>query len=117
MACVAAPFSGKIRIEGEERMNPVKDQDFTVVAYDIPDDRRRKRVANILEDYGERVQYSVFECELTKEQRATMERLIADEIDESEDGVRLYAICERCVKRISILGQGQLWSEEDVLIL
>ena len=36
-----------------------------VVAYDIRQDRRRNKVMNTLKDFGLRVQYSVFECELT----------------------------------------------------
>ena len=44
---------------------------FVVVAYDIPDDRRRTRVAKVLEDYGDRVQYSVFEMNLDTEWRFT----------------------------------------------
>jgi CRISPR-associated protein Cas2 len=35
-----------------------------VVSYDISDDKRRRKVAKIMEGYGYRVQYSVFECEL-----------------------------------------------------
>jgi CRISPR-associated endonuclease Cas2 len=35
---------------------------FLVVAYDVTHDRRRTRVVKILKNYGERVQYSVFEC-------------------------------------------------------
>ncbi|MGI0489366.1 CRISPR-associated endonuclease Cas2 [Pantanalinema rosaneae CENA516] len=38
-----------------------------VVTYDIPCDKRRKKVADLLEGYGRRVQYSVFECVLTAE--------------------------------------------------
>jgi CRISPR-associated endonuclease Cas2 len=35
-----------------------------LVAYDIPDDGTRTEVANELENWGTRVQYSVFECDL-----------------------------------------------------
>ena len=35
-----------------------------LVAYDIPDDGTRTQVANELENWGDRVQYSVFECDL-----------------------------------------------------
>ena len=42
---------------------------FYVVAYDIRDDRRRTRVAKILEDFGDRAQYSVFEMELDRPER------------------------------------------------
>jgi len=34
--------------------------------YDIPSDKRRKKVSDLLEGYGQRVQYSVFECVLTQ---------------------------------------------------
>lgn len=35
-----------------------------LVSYDISSDRRRKKIVNILENYGKRIQYSVFECDL-----------------------------------------------------
>src|SRR5262245_31991344 len=34
---------------------------FYLIAYDIPNDQRRTKVAKTLEDFGDRVQYSVFE--------------------------------------------------------
>ncbi|MBR8835369.1 MAG: CRISPR-associated endonuclease Cas2 [Stigonema ocellatum SAG 48.90 = DSM 106950] len=37
-----------------------------VVAYDVPCDKRRKKISDLLEGYGQRVQYSVFECLLTQ---------------------------------------------------
>ena len=37
---------------------------YVVISYDISDDRTRSKVANLLADYGRRVQYSVFECRL-----------------------------------------------------
>ncbi|MGB3512406.1 MAG: CRISPR-associated endonuclease Cas2 [Microcoleaceae cyanobacterium] len=33
-----------------------------IVVYDIPDDKRRTKLSNFLEDYGRRVEFSVFEC-------------------------------------------------------
>jgi len=33
-----------------------------LVSYDVPDDRRRTKIAALLKDFGERVQYSVLEC-------------------------------------------------------
>lgn len=38
-----------------------------VVAYDIPCDKRRKKISDLLEGYGQRVQYSVFECRLSSD--------------------------------------------------
>ncbi|MCB0227265.1 MAG: CRISPR-associated endonuclease Cas2, partial [Anaerolineae bacterium] len=40
---------------------------FIVVSYDIPDDRRRTKVMKALKDFGRHVQYSVFECEIRRE--------------------------------------------------
>lgn len=37
-----------------------------LICYDIEDDRERTRVANLLESYGQRVQYSVFEVHLAR---------------------------------------------------
>lgn len=37
---------------------------FVVVSYDIKNDKRRRKVMKLMEGYGERVQYSVFECHL-----------------------------------------------------
>jgi CRISPR-associated endonuclease Cas2 len=39
-----------------------------LITYDIPCDKRRKKVSDLLEGYGTRVQYSVFECCLEKDQ-------------------------------------------------
>ncbi|MFV2064151.1 MAG: CRISPR-associated endonuclease Cas2 [Chloroflexota bacterium] len=56
-----------------------------VVAYDIPDDRRRQRVARKLESYGDRVQFSVFLVEVKPARfvrlRASLERLLQVEDD------------------------------------
>ena len=41
---------------------------YVVIAYDIPEDKRRTKVAKALEGYGERMQYSLFECRITKVQ-------------------------------------------------
>ena len=38
---------------------------FCVVAYDIQDDRSRIQISKILEKYGTRINYSVFECMFT----------------------------------------------------
>ncbi len=48
-----------------ENNSMAKNTHFVVVAYDIPDDKRRLKVMNTLLDYGgTRVNYSVFECML-----------------------------------------------------
>ena len=39
---------------------------FYLVSYDIPDDKRKTKLAKTIKDFGDRVQYSVFECLLNK---------------------------------------------------
>ncbi len=81
---------------------------FLVVSYDIHDDRRRARVAKLLEGYGYRVQYSVFECELDGAQRRRLRRQLRPLLDLSVDSVRFYPLYANMVAEIRILGQGQV---------
>jgi CRISPR-associated protein Cas2 len=39
-----------------------------VIAYDSPSNKRRRKLAKLLEGYGERLQWSVFECHLQPNQ-------------------------------------------------
>jgi CRISPR-associated protein Cas2 len=83
------------------------DQLFYIVAYDIPDDRRRTKVAKILEDYGDRVQYSIFELLLDSPQRlASLRRRLYRVIDSEADSVRIYFLCARCRPSIEVIGLG-----------
>ena len=73
-----------------------------VVSYDIPDDRRRTKVANLLKSYGERVQFSVFECWLDSAEIARLHDELAKRADLTEDSVRIY----KSTSDIRILGVG-----------
>ena len=90
---------------------------FYLVSYDIPNDRRRTKLAKTLKDYGDRVQYSVFECILDNRLLENMKQKITDLIDESEDSVRIYDLCADCEKNIVIMGQGVVSKDEEVYIL
>jgi len=78
---------------------------LTVIAYDITDDRRRERVSTLLEDYGLRVNYSVFECELEGEEFAQVCAALARLIDARADRILLYRLCESCRPRKAELGR------------
>ena len=49
---------------------------FWIITYDIADDRRRHRVASELANFGERVQYSVFECHVSLDQVKELQRRV-----------------------------------------
>ena len=80
---------------------------YVVISYDISDDRTRRKVANVLADYGKRVQYSVFECRVDAK---TLEKIITllKPFTEGNDSIRVYQLCEACVKKVVLLGRGEL---------
>lgn len=90
---------------------------FYVVSYDIPDTPRRTRLAKTLKDFGERVNLSVFECILDERLFEKMVARIGEILNEEEDRVRVYQVCEGCKKEVKILGQGVLTEDPEVYIV
>ena len=78
---------------------------FVLVAYDIADNKRLQRIAKIMEDYGDRVQYSVFEMEVDRSTFRQMRQRTENVLEEDEDGVKYFFLCERCAGRVEVLGQ------------
>lgn len=81
---------------------------FVVVTYDITDDKRRVHVSDELENFGARVNFSVFECHLEPDHLADLKQRLAEKIDSTEDNVRYYILCEACVKKVEVQGKGQV---------
>ncbi len=79
-------------------------QMLTIVAYDIRDHKRLTRVAKICEDYGVRVQYSVFECRLAADKFADFWLELEETIDPSADRITAYKVCAQCAKSIYSAG-------------
>lgn len=75
-----------------------------VVAYDIPDDKRRTKVHKILLGYGKWTQYSLFECFLTKKQLVLLRSRLAEYLVAEEDSVRFYPLCATCVSKVETVG-------------
>ncbi|WP_246186494.1 CRISPR-associated endonuclease Cas2 [Methylacidimicrobium tartarophylax] len=73
---------------------------LSIIAYDIADQRRLARVGRICEDYGMRVQYSVFECYLEPEQLDELWGKLQDELDFEEDRIVAYTLDAKCAKKI-----------------
>ncbi len=90
---------------------------FIVVTYDIIDDKRRNRVAKTMEDYGTRVQYSVFECNLEKDLLDELINELANHIDQEDDSIRFYILCKGCITSVKMLGKGELTEDKDVFII
>lgn len=88
-----------------------------IISYDIPDTPRRTKIAKILDDFGDRVQYSVFECLLDQDLVEKMIFKLEKVVNSDEDSIRIYALCRNCEKTIKIIGQGKLTKEEKCYIL
>ena len=72
---------------------------LVIVCYDVNTEtkagrRRLRRVAKVCESTGQRVQKSVFECQVNLMQFETLERSLLAEIDPTEDNLRLYRLPE-----------------------
>lgn len=77
-----------------------------VVSYDIASDRTRRKLAKLLEGYGVRIQYSVFECSLDEKRFKKMYVEIFQLLEEDHEGsVRLYALCKNCENKIVTIGK------------
>jgi CRISPR-associated protein Cas2 len=68
-----------------------------LVCYDIADDRRRLKVAGLLEGYGMRVQKSVFECVLDAPREAELRNRLARLVEPGADRVHYYHLCGKDV--------------------
>lgn len=90
---------------------------WTVVSYDIPDDKRRTKIMKTLEGYGRRVQYSVFECELRPADLTKLQQRLRDLIQPEQDDVRFYTLCENCVRKITALGKAHIHRHAGSLIV
>ncbi len=80
---------------------------FIVISYDISEDRRRTRIHKILKSYGQWMQFSLFECELTDVQYAKLRSRLSKLIKPSEDSIRFYFLCGSCHPKIERIGGEQ----------
>ncbi|GFR36590.1 CRISPR-associated endonuclease Cas2 [Thermobrachium celere] len=91
-----------------------------IVAYDITNNRYRNRLSKILENYAQRVQYSVFEFELPQDIHSKMVKDIeklyksyitsaynSGNVDELTKSIRIYYTCENCIKKTLIYEYGK----------
>jgi len=90
---------------------------FIVTAYDIPDDKRRTRISRVMKSFGDRVQYSVFECNMEEDELARMRKKLESIIDEEEDLVRIYHLCANCKPDIEIMGHGEVSEDPGLIII
>jgi CRISPR-associated protein Cas2 len=89
-------------------------KEWFLVCYDIREPRRLRKVAKLLEGYGERMQYSVFRCRLTEKEKARMLWELGKIINE-EDALMLVPVCRACIARMNVKRQHIVWDTEPEL--
>jgi CRISPR-associated protein Cas2 len=78
-----------------------------IVCYDIADPKRLRRVFKVCRDFGQHLQFSVFECDLSAQEKIELEKKLTTEINSKEDQVlfiRLGTTERRGDREISALG-------------
>jgi CRISPR-associated protein Cas2 len=95
---------------------------LVVVSYDVAMDdksgaRRLRRVAKACRDYGQRVQYSVFECIVDPAQWAKLRNRLIKEIDEKQDSLRFYFLGSNWERRIEHIGAKEALDQLGPLIV
>lgn len=80
-----------------------------LVTYDVSTEtaagrRRLRRVARACLDFGQRVQNSVFECEIDPARWAMLRARLLDEIDRDADSLRFYALGAKGRARVEHIG-------------
>ena len=93
-----------------------------VVCYDVSFEaegaqKRLRRISKICKDYGQRVQFSVFECIVDPAQWISLKRKLIREYDEENDSLRFYHLGKNYKNRIEHIGKIKSIEQEDPLIL
>lgn len=95
---------------------------FILISYDVAtsDDggqRRLRRVAKACKDFGQRVQYSVFECIVDPAQWAKLKERLISEIDVEKDSLRFYYLGSNWKNRVEHIGAKGTIDQEGPLIV
>lgn len=79
--------------------------------------KRLRQVAKVCKDYGQRVQNSVFECEVTEAQFAILKSKLSSIIDNQSDSIRFYRINNNSKLHTITLGKITSFNVNDPLII
>lgn len=95
---------------------------LVLVTYDVSTEsdggkRRLRRVARACKDFGQRVQYSVFECEVDPAQWVALKARLMREIDAKADSLRFYHLGANWRRRVEHVGAKPALDFDDSLIM
>ena len=95
---------------------------YVLITYDVDTisetgQKRLRQVAKACQDYGQRVQNSVFECEVTEAQFTLLKSRIKSIIDEKLDSIRFYFLRRNDQRRVSTLGKVTSYDVNEAIII
>lgn len=95
---------------------------YILVTYDVDTTtkegaRRLRCVAKACMNYGQRVQNSVFECDVTEAQLCILKDVIKNSIDAKIDSVRIYYLNKNNARRVETLGKETAYNVLDTIII
>lgn len=95
---------------------------WVIVSYDVTTEnssgrRRLRRVAQVCKNYGQRVQKSVFECQVNEMQLERLRKALLDEIKEDEDNLRIYRLTEPRIDHVEEYGLVRTTNFDEPLIV
>lgn len=95
---------------------------YILITYDVDTvsemgQKRLRQVAKACKDYGQRVQNSVFECEVSEAQFVTLKNRIAAIMDMQLDSIRFYFLSSKSHGRVTTLGKVTSYDVNNALII
>lgn len=95
---------------------------MVLISYDVKTSeeggaRRLRRVAKVCQNFGQRVQFSVFECIVDPAQWVALREQLIDEIDTGSDSLRFYFLGANWRKRVEHVGSKESLDQEGPLII
>jgi CRISPR-associated protein Cas2 len=90
---------------------------FYLVCFDVREEKRLRKISIAMEDFGIRVQRSVFECHLESFQLQTLKQRVSGIMNPDLDHVRYYPLCGKDKKRIVVDGIGTVSNDPEFHLL
>lgn len=90
---------------------------YDVATGDSAGRRRLRRIARLCQDFGQRVQYSVFECQVDPAQWSTLRSRLIEEIDGKVDSLRFYRLGANWRSRVEHAGAKASYDPDGPLLL
>jgi CRISPR-associated protein Cas2 len=94
---------------------------LVLVSYDVNIEdrngkRRLRRIAKACQDYGQRVQFSVFECLVDPAQWVELRERLLQEMDAGKDSLRFYFLGSNWQRRVEHVGAKASVNPEGTLL-